>query len=57
VAHTTSAMTTATVTFIRRSYTPLAFRPETERRVVLGLSAAVIVLFVLVIPIEFLLYA
>ncbi len=50
-------MVTSTVTFIRRSYTPIAFRPEIERRVVLGLSAAVVVLFVLVIPIEFLLYA
>ena len=45
-------MSASTVTFLLRSYTPLAFLPENERRVILGLSSLASVLWLLVIPIE-----
>ncbi len=40
-----------------RSFTPLAFRPSVERRVVAGLAVVAAALWLFVIPLEFVLYA
>jgi hypothetical protein len=40
-----------------RSFTPLAFRPAVERRVVAALTVVAIALWLVVIPLEFALYA
>lgn len=40
-----------------RSFTPLAFRPAVERRVVTCLTVVAIALWLVVIPLEFALYA
>jgi hypothetical protein len=39
-------------TFATRSYTPLAFREETERWIVLTLASIVAVVYLFVIPLE-----
>jgi hypothetical protein len=40
-----------------RTFTPLAFRPAVERWLVSGLTVCAIALWLLVIPLEFALYA
>jgi len=45
-------MTTSSAPFLLRSYTPLSFRPDSERRVVYGLSAMSAVLWLFLIPLE-----
>ena len=42
----------STVTFATRTYTPLAFREETERRIVATLVVIVAIVYVFVIPLE-----
>ena len=42
----------STISLATRSYTPLAFREETERWVVATLATIVAVLYVFVIPLE-----
>ncbi len=48
-------MSTSTVTFLR-VYTSLGFRPQTERRLVLGLSSFTGVVWLIVIPLEIVFY-
>ena len=45
-------MSASTVSVLLRSYTPLAFRPQTERRLVLVLGSFASIIWLLVIPIE-----
>jgi hypothetical protein len=45
-------MTTSSIIFLQRAYTPFAFRPQTERRVVAVLTALAAVVWLLVIPLE-----
>jgi hypothetical protein len=40
-----------------RSFTPLAFRPAVERWIVAGLTVLAIALWLVVIPLELVLYA
>jgi hypothetical protein len=50
------AMTTSALSFLHRSYTPLAFREQTERRVIALLSAFGGIVWLVMIPLELVLY-
>ena len=46
----------ATATFVTRTYTPLAFREATERRLVAALAVVVAVVWCFVLPLELVLH-
>jgi hypothetical protein len=45
----------STLAYATRSYTPLAFRPPVERLLAVALSLAAVTLWVIVVPLEFVL--
>jgi hypothetical protein len=45
----------STLALMRRSYTPLAFKPATELRLTIALTLGALVVWGLVIPLEFVL--
>ncbi len=49
-------MPTSTLTLTDRTYTPIAFRPALERRLIGGLAALASALWLVVIPLELVLH-